>query len=256
MTSERTASSATNAVTATKLSVIPGEALAKECNVTGLLLYVVSGALIAETEQGRWILPSQRALWVPPRLRPTCASRHETHLQMVYISAALDPLQATRCCLLEPSRLLRELIARLADLPRNRVDGEAESGFRSALLDELANLPTTGIDLPLPTDPRARKLAERLKRAPNDATPLGAWAATVGASERTLARLFRSETSMTFSEWRARLRMQTAVEELSKGRGVAEVAQELGYETASGFIDAFRRIFGTTPGRYFAPQSE
>ena len=42
-----------------------------------------------------------------------------------------------------------------------------------------------------------------------------------------------------------------AVEWLSLGASVGEVADRLGYEGPSAFVAGFRKAFGVTPGRYF-----
>jgi AraC-like DNA-binding protein len=84
------------------------------------------------------------------------------------------------------------------------------------------------------------------------ASPLGleALAEGSGASPRTLARLFKSETGMTFSEWRTRLRLVESVGRLAHGRPVTEVALDLGYRSTSSFVYAFRKNMGLSPGRY------
>jgi AraC-like DNA-binding protein len=72
----------------------------------------------------------------------------------------------------------------------------------------------------------------------------------VGAGERTLSRLFRAETGMTFPQWRAQLRLHHSLTLLATGRSVTATAMTCGYSTPSAFTAAFRATFGTTPGRY------
>jgi AraC-like DNA-binding protein len=82
---------------------------------------------------------------------------------------------------------------------------------------------------------------------PRTAAELGARA---GASERTLSRLFRAETGMTFPQWRARLRLHYALALLAAGEPVTTVAMACGFSSASAFIETFRAAVGATPGRY------
>lgn len=70
-------------------------------------------------------------------------------------------------------------------------------------------------------------------------------------SARTAARLFASETGLTFAQWRQQLRLLRGMQWLSQGRCVTEVALEVGYQDVSGFIAVFKRAFGETPARYF-----
>lgn len=72
----------------------------------------------------------------------------------------------------------------------------------------------------------------------------------VGASERTLARLFREETQLSFSEWRQQIRLLEAVCNLARGVAVGQLAHELGYASPSAFIAMFRKKLGVSPQRY------
>ena len=102
-------------------------------------------------------------------------------------------------------------------------------------------------------DPRIKTVTAALTAQPALNDTLRQWAPRVGASERTLARLFLKETGMTFGAWRQRLRLLTAVARLGEGDPVTSVAYDLGYESPSAFIAMFRKNLGRTPGRYFAP---
>ena len=62
-------------------------------------------------------------------------------------------------------------------------------------------------------------------------------------------RYFRSRFGMTFHAYQRSRGMGMALAEMNKGGDVLEIAQESGYESPSGFRDAFSRTFGTPPGR-------
>jgi AraC-like DNA-binding protein len=120
------------------------------------------------------------------------------------------------------------------------------------LLDQLEALPTIPLQLPVPRDPRAVRVAEWLRKNPDAPGLLKQVARRAGASVRTLERLFRAETGMTFGKWRQQLRLLHALRELAAGRPVTVVALEVGYDSPSAFIAMFRSALGTTPTRYFA----
>ena len=109
-----------------------------------------------------------------------------------------------------------------------------------------------GAELPLPADPRARRLADRILGDPGADASLADLARDAGASLRTLQRLFQAETRLPLETWRGRARMQQAVVALANGASVTETALEAGYQSASAFIAAFKRAFGQTPARYRA----
>lgn len=73
----------------------------------------------------------------------------------------------------------------------------------------------------------------------------------VGASERTLSRLFQCELGMGFTVWRAQLRLHRASLMLAEGASVTQTAAACGYSSASAFIHAFRAAFGRTPGSVY-----
>jgi len=74
----------------------------------------------------------------------------------------------------------------------------------------------------------------------------------VGASVRTLSRLFVADTGMTFRQWQRQARLLAALVRLAQREPVTRVALDLGYDSPSAFIHAFRRALGTTPRRYFS----
>jgi AraC-like DNA-binding protein len=121
------------------------------------------------------------------------------------------------------------------------------------LVDQLRTLRQAPLQLPLPTDPRARTLADLLAADPAGRRDLTAAAAQAGASRRTLERLFRAETGLSIGRWRQRQRLIHALQLLAQGRSVTHVAHAVGYATPSAFTVMFHAELGTTPSRYFQP---
>jgi AraC-like DNA-binding protein len=114
----------------------------------------------------------------------------------------------------------------------------------------LTPLPAHHIHVTMPTDPRIRAIAEQLIARPADHRELTAWADHVHASARTLSRLFRAETGLSFAGWRTHLRIRAAISMLGNGTSVNATARAVGYRKPSAFIAAFRRVTGQTPGTY------
>lgn len=112
-------------------------------------------------------------------------------------------------------------------------------------------MPVTSVSVPEPRDPRARAVAAGLRARPSDGRPLAIWGGQVGASARTLARLFVAETGLGFGQRREQLRMQAAMPYLAEGLPIEAVARRVGYASASSFTAAFHRVVGVTPRQYF-----
>jgi AraC-like DNA-binding protein len=73
----------------------------------------------------------------------------------------------------------------------------------------------------------------------------------VGASARTIERIFIRETDLTFRQWRQQARLLQAVLYLAEGRSVTEVAFDVGYASQSAFTYMFRCALGVAPRHYF-----
>ncbi|MCT9076874.1 AraC family transcriptional regulator [Streptomyces fulvoviolaceus] len=213
------------------------------------LAWSAQGLLRVSSEQGAWLLPPGLALWIPAGLPHTTESAGGAVMRSPYVDPAYCPhIDWSEPTVVAVTPLLRALIDHLI---RNDLARDARSRAEAVLLDELHPVPVTSVSAPLPRDPRARKVSEALRADPADARTLAAWGAEVGASARTLARLFVAETGLAFGQWRERLRMQAAMPHLAAGLPIEAVAHRVGYATASSFTAAFHRLVGVTPRQYF-----
>jgi AraC-like DNA-binding protein len=142
--------------------------------------------------------------------------------------------------------------ALVGHLARPELTDDARRRAEAVLFDVLAPAPVASADLTWPRDGRARQVADALAADPADERDVGTWAREVGASERTLSRLFVAETGLSMGRWRTRLRVRTALELLAAGTPVAVVGRQVAYRTTSAFIAAFRREVGVTPSQCFS----
>ncbi|MEV6482422.1 helix-turn-helix transcriptional regulator [Streptomyces sp. NPDC051576] len=213
------------------------------------LLCSERGLLRIRSEQGTWLLPPALALWIPALVPHATGSEGDAVMRGVYV----DPVSCPHIDWRDPTvvamtPLLRALVEHL---DRTDLTPEVRSRAELVLLDELRPVPVTSVAVPQPRDPRARAVAEALRAHPADGRPLAEYGRQVGASARTLARLFVAETGLAFGQWRERLRMQAALPYLAEGLPVESVARRVGYASASSFTAAFHRVVGVTPRQYF-----
>lgn len=212
------------------------------------LVWAARGALVVTTEPASYVLPPTRALWIP------AATPHETRasttsmMRSLYLRPARCPIHWSMPTPVLVSPLLAELISYLEG---ERPEGHARARAQALVCDLLAPIRTAAIELRLPRDDRAHLVATTLLEHPGDRRTLAAWGREVGASDRTLARIFVAETGLTFGRWRTLARLRTALEMLADGVPVKAVAPSVGYETTSAFVAAFRAETGVSPGSYF-----
>jgi AraC-like DNA-binding protein/quercetin dioxygenase-like cupin family protein len=215
------------------------------------LVYASAGVMTVTTEQGLWVVPPQRAVWIPAGIAHAVQAVAALAMRSVYIQLDCAPRLPAACCVVQVTPLLRELIVRAATLPRWYAPGSRDERIMLLMLDEIRELPAAPLHLPEPTDPRLRRITTALQRDPADHRTLAVWARQVGASSRTLTRLFRAETGMTFQQWQRQARLLAGLLRLAAGQPVTTVAMEVGYDSPSAFIAMFKDALGTTPGSYF-----
>jgi AraC-like DNA-binding protein len=213
------------------------------------LLHATSGVLRVATDESLFIVPPGTGLWVPAHTPHATRMPGGLAMRGLFLredAARAGPGEVTVVAI---SPLLRELILAACEQPVMwDEDGPAQHVVALAL-HEIRHAATRPIGVPACRDRRLRQVTEALLADPADPRGLGAFAEMAGASARTLARLFRRETGMSFQVWRRQLRLTEGLAALAQGEAPARVAASVGYSSGSAFGDAFRSVFGTTPGR-------
>jgi AraC-like DNA-binding protein/quercetin dioxygenase-like cupin family protein len=212
------------------------------------IVYAGRGVLAVTTSAGSWVAPATRAIWVPAGTVHAHQAHGELELHLVGLPATDNPLGLDVPTVLAVGPLLRELIIAYTRTPDD--DSPERYRLRAVLLDQLRASPQQPLHLPAPASPPLRALCEILQADPADNRTLAELGRQVGASDRTLSRLFRSDLGMTFPQWRTQLRLQHALVLLAEKQPVTAVAHRCGWSSASAFIDVFRRTFGHTPGSH------
>jgi AraC-like DNA-binding protein len=221
----------------------------------GHLVYAARGVLSVHTERGTSIVPANRVAWTPAGFTHYHRAHSHTDMRIVFLPASLARLAPGHPAVYLVSGLAREILLTLTG-PRNygpaarNYDRAAQARLRRVLVDELHEAHEQPLQLPEPHDDRLQAVARMLREQPADNIPLAELGQTIGASARTLSRLFHDELGMTFYQWRTQLRIYHALVLLADGHDTTHVAYACGWANPSSFIAAFTNIIGTTPGRY------
>ncbi|MBO1273269.1 helix-turn-helix transcriptional regulator [Shewanella sp. 4t3-1-2LB] len=216
----------------------------------GQLLWAVEGILRITSENAVWVVPSTHAVWIPGNVYHQVSGETAAQTRNIYV----DPSYTVRdgeksITMLEMSPLMRELILKLtesnASMSKSRIQ---RLGW--VVLDELDVMKSFLLYLPAGNDPRLKKLISNIVNNPSQSLALSTLAHDVGASVRTIERLFKAETGMNYRQWRSRFRLMHALDNVIHGSNTTMIAHELGYKSVSSFIVAFKRLFGCTPQDY------
>ena len=225
------------------------------------LAYCATGVVQVTAEQGNkaggeitYIVPPSRAVWIAPGARHHVTVLEAAELRTLYIDASVTPEGWEGCRVMVVSPLLRESIHAL-DAPAGRpLTAAREQLLSSLVLDEITHADTQALGVPLPHpqtgDKRLRALCEAVLGAPSERATLAEWAAGIGASERTVARLFRDELGLSYHQWRQQAILAHALPLLARGTPVSLVAAASGYASDSAFSAMFKSAMGQTPGHF------
>ncbi|WP_152223817.1 helix-turn-helix domain-containing protein [Pseudomonas sp. SCB32] len=216
----------------------------------GQLNYASHGVMELEVDGQRFLSPPQYAVWVPPGREHSCYNRQAIVYRSLYVSAELSRKLPVSPCTLAISDILKAILSDFAERQVNVPQSDADRRLADVVIDQLQAAQPHDDYLPYANGGALGEVLAALQAAPGDNHTLAQWAERVHSTERTLARACRRELGMSFGEWRQRLRFLAAIEALTSGEGVQQIAFNLGYSSPSAFIAMFRRLSGTTPEQY------
>lgn len=215
------------------------------------LVWVRDGTMTARVDSRIFTVSEGYGLWVPAGEVHAGRLTARVRLYDAFFAPEHLPRTLPGPTVVTMTPVLESLLIHLA---RPDLGSEERARAEAVVFDVMAPS-TRQFAVRLPHDARIDPIAEALLEDPGDERSLDEWARELGASTRTITRAFRATTGLTFVQWRQSARIHRAVTLLSDGRGVREVSEALGYTHPGTFIDAFRRVMGTTPGSYVQASS-
>jgi AraC-like DNA-binding protein/quercetin dioxygenase-like cupin family protein len=219
------------------------------------LVYASRGVMTVRASAGTWVVPTQRAVWIPAAVPHTITMSGAVAMRTLYLKPRLTRTVPRNCCVVNVSPLLKELILYACTMGALKKTVKPHGHLIFMIIDQLEAVQMIPLQLPNPTDPRALRVAAVLLADPSDRRPLIRICKGTGASKRTVERIFQEDVGMTFGKWRQQLRLMEAMRHLAEGAKVTHAALESGYGTPSAFISMFRKALGTTPKVYFRTEA-
>jgi AraC-like DNA-binding protein len=218
------------------------------------LVYAARGMMQVTTPKGRWLVPPDRAVWVPALSEHAIDVLADIEMRTLYFDLAWlgreqrsDSLAAEYVVRVSP--LLHQAMLALFD---GRHDPDRIALLIKLIMLELHQAEDSATFIPLPHEPRCRRAADIVLADPTGAHEIETLARAVGTSARTLSRLFSSETQLSFKSWCQRARVAAAIERLSVDANISvkQLASDLGYASFPAFSHAFRQVTGKTPTEF------
>jgi AraC-like DNA-binding protein len=218
----------------------------------GQIISVIKGIITVSTRAGTWVIPPNRAVWIPPNMEHWATYSRVCALRTLYTDVNMSTnFPTSRCVELYLDSLSRELLNTAVHFDWDLDPDHSDMRLAQLLIERMPLLEQPVLRVPEGKDPRVIRVMQLLRDAPDADRTLAQSSKQAGATGRTMARLFMRDAGMSFSEWRRQYRLMLALEQLADGAPVTTVAHNLGYDSASNFSTMFRSFFHQPPGEFF-----
>jgi len=238
-------------VTALSFDLQHAHVIPRHCHPEDQLVYASQGVMTVQTSAGTWVVPAQRAVWIPATTPHSIVNSGAVSMRTVYLRARMVRGLPRACCVVNVSPLLQQLILHLCQHEKLSRRAKVQAHLIDVFIDQLETVKAVPLQLPSLSDPRAARVAAILLSDAGNSHSLSAACRQAGASKRTIERLFQQETRLSLGKWRQQLRLMRSLQLLAAGEKISHAAAEAGYSTPSAFIAMFSKALGTTPRRYF-----
>jgi len=218
------------------------------------LLYAPLGCMNITLDNTQCILPPTKAAWIPAGVEHSVTMRNVVAYRSVYFDTQTFTRLPQGVRIISVNTLLQALIERMAMWEWDKPSEEQEA-VTTLFIEELAAAPLEPLLLPLPSDPRLKSWLSALQSGDELPLALKTMAKGIGASEKTISRIFSKQTGMPYQAWRQQWRLHGAIERLALGNPVSQVAFSLGFSSDSAFISFFKQHLGNTPSQYMKAKS-
>jgi AraC-like DNA-binding protein len=233
-----------------------GHVMATHSHRHSQLVYGASGIMMVGTEQGRWIVPPDRAVWIPGGILHDLRMVSAVTTVTLWVEPDAAPDLPDNCRVIEVSNLMRSLLMAAIDVePEYESNGRAGM-IMSLLLHELMLLPTLPLCLKFPQHPRMVERCRAFMLEPRPHDTIEIWSESLGMSRRTFTRVFRKETGLSFAAWRQQACLFASLPRLAANEPITRIAFDLGYESPAAFTTMFKRLQGVPPSLYLSNTSE
>jgi AraC-like DNA-binding protein len=226
-----------------------GAAMALHDHQEAQLIFAASGTMQVYTNSGCWLVPPQLAVWVPAGVSHRVDVLSDIEHRMIYwhptaLQAWAPPASLDRAFALRVTPLLRELI--FTAFQEDATAERTELVVR-LILHELTETPDAPTFLPLPASTIGQRVADLAFADVGNQLDISDLADRAATSVRTISRLFPAETGLTYKAWRQRARIVLAMDQLSAGTAINQVAARAGFASTAAFCFAFRQVTSMTP---------
>lgn len=175
-----------------------GHVIAPHRHRRGQLSSSASGVFILTTDEGTWVMPPQRGLWIPSTTKHRVRSVRKVNMQSLYLEPKDIPQMPRRCQAVGISPFMRGLLTEALNLP-HEYDFDGRAGALMELIrHEMQQMPILPLALPFSSHGALATRCCAFVQQPNVRETIDDWSAAMGMSRRTFTRFFKQKTGHSF----------------------------------------------------------
>src|SRR5271166_6132314 len=124
-------------VTALAFDIAHGHAIPEHSHPEDQLVYACAGVMTVGTTAGTWVVPAQRAVWIPARIPHSILMSGAVSMRTIYLRARLVRELPRTCCVVNVSPLLQHLIVHLCTVGKLSRRSKTHAHLIDVLIDQL-----------------------------------------------------------------------------------------------------------------------
>lgn len=216
------------------------------------LIYAFSGTLRLEAENGIYLLPPQRAAWIPAGVKHR-TTLHNVLSGSVFFAPSLVTSNLQSIRIISAAPIVREMVQYALRWPPGR---DPDDGLAASFFATLGMLCGEWIKQEMPfrlPSGKSVQIQAAMEYSLNnlETATLAAAAAAAALSARQFRRRFQAECGIAWRQFLYQARMLRAMELLvAPQASVTDVAYAVGFNSLSAFAKSFFRFSGQTPNHF------
>lgn len=214
------------------------------------IIFPIKGLLQTQTEHYQHLVPHTSALFVPAGVQHESIALSNTIFVGIYLNPEFGATYEPQVRTIALTPFLNELLQEIRRQCEGETSHEEVLHLLAVLHDQILKSNVQTFQLLLPQDRRLKLIFEQLTDEPALSCSLKEWGEKIGASERTLSRLFAKEFNTSFLLWRQQIRLIYSLSLLDEELSIQSIADQVGYQNDSSYIKAFKAYFDVTPQQF------
>ncbi len=209
------------------------------------LFFTIEGVMYITAENNLYIIPPNMAIFIPKNVAHKSEMLKNLTIASLYLPDQYTKQLPKSTQLMPLTELAKALIIKICTLNAEKLKQIGGKRLINSLLEELNNTETVHYArLILPNNHQILKIYQLFRVAKGNYPSVAEAAASIHVSSRTLLRIFKKQTGISFMVWKQQFLFIKAIELLQKYRYTNTVAYKLGYNSESAFIAMFKKMSG------------